>query len=92
MATESNLADMLTKALERSKVEEFRAEIGQTELHTKTMDKKLKEVKKLRKVQFAVEAMETNDATIKNMSKDARVAKIKNVSKDAKLRLMHTMD
>ena len=45
MATESNPADMLTKALGRSKVEEFCAKIGQTELHANTVDKKPKEVK-----------------------------------------------
>ena len=42
VATESNLADMLTKALGRSKIEEFCAEIGQTEPHAKTVDKKPK--------------------------------------------------
>ena len=61
------------------------AKIGQTELHAKTVDKKPKEVKKLKKVEFAVEAMETSDATIKNEPND-EVAKIKNESKDAKLR------
>ena len=71
---------MLTKALGRSKVEEFCAKIGQSEPHAKTLDKKLKKVKKLEKVKFAVEAMETNDA------------KIKNESKDAKLRWIHTWD
>ena len=55
------------------------------------MDKKPKEVKKLKKVMFAVEAMETSDATIKNEPND-EVAEIKNESKDAKLRWMHTMD
>ena len=42
VATESNPAGVLTKALGRSKVEEFCAEIGQTEPHAKTVDKKLK--------------------------------------------------
>ena len=51
-------------------------EIGQTEP---------KEVKKLKKVNFAVEAMDVKP-------KDARFAKLKNESKDAKLRWMHTMD
>ena len=77
---ELNPADMLTKALGRCEVEEFCAETGQTEPHAKTVDKKPKEVKKLKKVKFAVEAMETNGVTIKNKSKDARVAKIKNES------------
>ena len=86
MATESNPADMLTKAVGRSKVEEICAEIGQTEPHAKTVDKKPKDVKKLKKVKLAEEAVETNDATIKNKSKDARVAEIKNESKDATLR------
>ena len=43
VATESNTADMLTKALRRSKVGQFCSEIGQTEPHAKTLDKKLKE-------------------------------------------------
>ena len=55
------------------------------------MDKKPREVKKLKKVEFAVEAMETSDATIKNEPND-EVAKIKNESEDAKLRWLHTMD
>ena len=76
VATESNPADMLAKALGRPRVEEFCAEIGQTEP---------KEVKKLKKVNFAVEAAEVKP-------KDARFAKLKNESKDAKLRWMHTMD
>ena len=54
-------------------------------------DKKLMEVKKLKNVKFAVEAMETGDATIKNGSND-EVAEIKNESKDATLRWMHTVD
>ena len=83
---------MLTKAFGRSKVEEFCAEIGQTEPHAETVDNKPKEVKKLKKVKFAVEAMETNDVTVKNELKDSRVAKIENESKDAKLRWMHTTD
>ena len=52
VATESNPADMLTKALGRSKVEEFCTEIGQTEPHERTLDKKLK---KLKEVKFADE-------------------------------------
>ena len=67
------------------------AKSGQTEHHAKTVDKKPREVKKLKKVEFAVEAMETSDATIKNEPNDD-VAMIKNQSKDAKLRWMHTMD
>ena len=92
VATEPN--DMLTKALGRSKVEEFCAEIRQTEPHAKTVDKKPKEAKKLNKVKFAVEAMEVepNDAKIKNEPKDAKFAKIKNESKDAKWRWMHAVD
>ena len=39
VATESNPADMLTKTLGRSKVEEFCAEIGQTDARAETMDK-----------------------------------------------------
>ena len=72
VATESNPADVLTKARARSKVEEFCAEIGQTEPHAKTVDKRFKKVK------FAVAAMETNDAKIKNEPSDARFAKVKN--------------
>ena len=65
-----------TKALERSKVEEFCAEIGQREPHAKTVDKKPKEVQKLKKVKSAVEAMKNEpcDAKIKNESKDAKIA------------------
>ena len=55
------------------------------------MDKKPREVKKLKKVKFASEAMETSDARIKNEPND-EVAKIKNESKDARLRWMHTVD
>ena len=39
---------------------------------------------------FAVEAMETSDATIKNVPND-EVAMIKNESNDATLRWMHTV-
>ena len=82
MVSESNPADMLTKALGRSTVEEFCEETGQTEPHAKTVDKKPKDVKKLKKVKFAVEAMEIEPYD----------AKVKNESQDAKLRWMHTMD
>ena len=58
VATESNPADMLTKALGRSKAEEeYCAEIGQTEPHAKTVDKKPKEAKKPKTVKFAVNRM-----------------------------------
>ena len=67
------------------------AQIGRTEPHAKTVDKTPTEFKGLKKVKFAVEAMETSDATIKNEPND-EVTKIKNESKDAKLRWMHTMD
>ena len=67
------------------------AKSGKTELHAKTVDKKPKEVKKLKKVMFAVEAMETSAATIKNVPND-EVAEIKNESKDAKRRWVHTME
>ena len=67
------------------------AKIGQTEPHAKSVDKKPTGFKKLKKVKFAVEAMETSDATIKNESND-EVAEIKNESKDAKLRWMQTVD
>ena len=67
------------------------AKIGQTEPHAKTVDKKPTDFKKLKKVTFAVEAMETSDATIKNEPND-EVAEIKDESKDAKLRWVHTMD
>ena len=94
VATESNPADMLTKALGRLKVEEFCAEIGQTEPCAETLDKESKGVKKLKNVKFAVEAMkiEPNDAKIKNEPKDAKFAKVKNESKDEKLRWTHFMD
>ena len=94
VATEPNPAVMLTKALGRSKVEELCAEIGQTEPHAKTVDKKPKEVKKLKKVKFAVEAteIEPNNAKFKNEPKNATFAKAKNESTGAKSRWMHTMD
>ena len=79
MATESNPADMLTKALVRSKVEEFCAEIGQTSCEDGGQETQ------------GGEAMETN-AKIENEPNDAEVAKIENESKDAKLRWMHAMD
>ena len=67
------------------------AKIGQTKPHAKTVDKKPREVKKLKKVEFAAERMETSDATIKNEPND-EVAEIKNESKDAKRRWVHTVD
>ena len=102
VATESNPADMLTKTLGRSKVEEFCAEVGQTEPRAETLDKESKGVKKTKEVKFAVEAI-AMDETVKNRFKDARISKsnrqvegcknrIKNESKVAKLRWMHTMD
>ena len=90
MATESNPADMLTKTLGRSKVEEFCAEIGQTEPRAETVDKESKGAKNP-EVKLAVETMEMNE-TVNNKLKDARTAKIKNESKVAKLQWMHTMD
>ena len=70
VASESNPADPLTKALGRSKIEEFCAEIGQTEPCTETLDKESKGVKKAKEVKFAVEAIEM-DETVKNRFKDA---------------------
>ena len=61
MATESTPADMLTKTLGRSKVEEFCAEIGQTEPRAETVDKEFKGAKKPKEVKFAVETMEMNE-------------------------------
>ena len=46
VATESNPAAMLTKALGRSTMDELCEEIGQTEAHAKTVDKEPKEAKK----------------------------------------------
>ena len=40
VATESNPADMWTKAFGRSKMKEFCEEVGQTEPHAETVDKK----------------------------------------------------
>ena len=76
VATESNPADMLTKTLGRSKVEEFCAEIGQTEPRVETVDKESKGAK--------VETMEMNE-TVKNKLKDARVSKIKNKLRFARI-------
>ena len=67
------------------------AKSGQTEPHAKTVDKKPTEFKKLKKVTFAVEAVETSDATIKNEPND-EVAEIKDESKDATRRWVHTME
>ena len=84
VATESNPADMLTKTLGRSKVDEFCAEIGQTEPRAEAVDKESKVAKKPKEVTCAVETMEMNE-TAKNKLKDARVSKIKNKLVDAKL-------
>ena len=103
VASELNPADMLTKALGRSKIEESCAEIGQTEPCAETLDKEFKGVKKPKEVKFAVEATEMDEtvknrfkdakiAAVKNRFKDARIAKIKNESKVEKLQWMHTMD
>ena len=82
---------MLKKALGRSKIEEFCAEIGQTELCAETLDKESKGVKKTKEVKVAVEAIEM-DETVKNRFKDERIARDKNESKVEKLQWMHTMD
>ena len=50
VASESNPADMWTKTLGRSKVEEFCAEIGQTEPRAERVDKESKGVKKTKEV------------------------------------------
>ena len=57
------------------------------EHHAKTVDKKPREFKKLKKVN---EAMVTSDATIKN-EPNGEVAMVKNESNDATLRWMHTI-
>ena len=75
---------MLTKTLGRSTVEEFCAEIGQTEPFAETVDKESKGVKNPKEVKFAVETMEVNE-TVKNKLKDARVPKVKNKLKDARV-------
>ena len=103
VASESNPADMLTKAFGRSKIEEFCADIGQTEPCAETLDKESKGVKKTKEVKFAVKAIEMGetvknrfkDARItraKNKVKDARIAKMKNESKVEKSQWMHAMD
>ena len=102
VASESNPADMLTKALGRSKIEEY-AEIGQTEPCAETLDKESNGFKKTKEVKFAVEAIEMDEtvknrfkdariARAKNKLKDARIAKIKNETKVEKLQWMHIMD
>ena len=83
VASESNPADMLTKALGRSKVEEFCAEIGQTELRAETLHKESEVKNKFKDARIA---------RAKNKLKDARIAKIKNESKVEKSQWMHTMD
>ena len=84
VASESNPADMLTKTLGISKVEEFCAEIGQTEPRAETLDKEFIGVKKPKGVNFSVEAIEM-DETVKNKFKDARIARAKNNLKDARI-------
>ena len=64
VASESNPADMLTKALGRSKIEKFCAEIGQTERCAETLDKESKGVKKTKEVKFAVETIETGQEQV----------------------------
>ena len=73
------------------KLEEFCAEIGQTEPRAETLDKESKGVKKRKEVKFAVEAIEM-DETAKNKLKDARIARAKNEPKVEKLQWMRTMD
>ena len=82
-------------------MEELCEEVGQTEPHAKTVDKKHQEAKKSKTVKTAVD---TNDAMIQNKLqdsriamiqnklKDSRIAKTRNESKDAELRWMHTVD
>ena len=65
---------MLTKALGRLKIEEFCAEIGQTEPCAETLDKESKGVKKTKEVKFAYEAIEM-DETIKNRFKGRKNCK-----------------
>ena len=84
VASELIPADMLTKTLGRSKIEEFCAEIGQTEPCAETLDKEFKGVKKTKEVKFAVEAIEM-DEMAKNRFKDARIARAKNKLKDARI-------
>ena len=69
VATESNIADMLTKTLGKSNVEEFCAEIRQIEPHAETVDKESTGAKKTQEVKFEVETMEMK-GTIKNKLKD----------------------
>ena len=85
VASESNLADMLTKALGRSKIEEFCAEIGQTEPCAETLDGEFKGVKKSKEVKFAVEAIEMDEAS-KSKFKNARIERAKNKLKIAKIK------
>ena len=79
VATGSNPADIQTQRLVKQN------------LMRRRWTRNSKEIKKLKKVEFAVEAMVTSAATIKNEPND-EVAMIKNQSKDATLRRMHTMD
>ena len=84
VASESNPADMLSKALGGSKIEKFCVEIRQTEPCAETVDKESKGVEKTEEVKFAVEAIDM-DETVKNRFKDARVARAKNKLKDARI-------
>ena len=89
--------------MEDQKIEEFCAEIGQTEPCAETLDKESKGFNKTKEVKFAIEAIEMDgtvknrfknakNARAKNKLKDARIAKIKNEPKVEKLQWMHTMD
>ena len=104
VVSESNPADMLTKALGRSNIREFCAEIGhKLNLAQKHWTRNPKESRKPRKSSLRLRQKEM-DATVKNRLKgariaraknklkDARIAKIKNESKVEKLQWMHTMD
>ena len=89
VASESNPADMLTKALGRLEIEEFCAEIGQTEPCAETSDKEFKGAKKTKEVKFAVEAIEL-DETVKHRFKDARIERARNKLKNVRLQRSRT--
>ena len=80
VATKSKLADMETQRLVRQNI--MRRRWTRNPRNSRSSRKKVK---------FALEAMETSDARIKNEPND-EVAKIKNESEDATLRRMHTVE
>ena len=97
VASESNPADMLTKVLGRSNIEEFCAEIGQTAMRRnigqgiqRSQEKPRKSSLRLKQLKWMIKNRfkDARIARAKNKLKDARIAKIKNESKVEKIQWM----